>query len=68
MTKHTGSASTRIPTVPSTKATGLMISSTEKEKNIGQMEHNMKASTNMEKKTDMVNSYGLIALAIAVTS
>lgn len=48
------------------KAIGLMISNTDKEKNIGQMVLNMKEPINTVKKTVMVNSCGLTNLLTAV--
>lgn len=49
------------------KVTGLMISSMDKEKSTGQMVHNMKATTNLEKRMGLVNFYGLTNLLIVVT-
>lgn len=49
-----------------TKDIGLMINSMDKEKNTGQTVLNMKVHINMERKTVMVNSYGLINHHIVV--
>ena len=46
--------------VLNTRDTGLTTSNTVKERSTGQMVPNTKETTNLEKKTDMVNSFGLI--------
>lgn len=51
---------TPILTEPSTKVTGLMTNSTDREKKSGLMVLNMKETTNSAKKMAMVNFYGLI--------
>ena len=43
-----------------------MTNSTDKVKNTGQMVHNTKEPINTVKKTDMVNSFGLINLLTVV--
>jgi len=43
-----------------------MTNNTDKVKNTGQMVHNMKEPINMVRKTDMVNSFGLINLLTVV--
>lgn len=61
-------ASIRTLTAPSTKAIGLTISNTAREKNIGPMAHNTRVSTSSERKMVMANFCGLIDLAIAANS
>jgi len=64
--KLMGMDSTHILMEHNMKAIGSMISNTDKEKNTGQMVHNTKEPINTAKKTDMVNSCGLINPLTAV--
>lgn len=59
---------TRTLMEPNMKATGSMISNMVKEKNIGPMAHNMRVNISTARKTDMVNSCGLIVRATAANS
>jgi len=59
MTKPMALVNTLILTVPSMKATGLMINNMVKERKNGQMVRNMKEIINSVKKMALENSYGL---------
>ncbi len=67
-TKLMDSVNTLILMEPSTKDTGLMINSMDKERKSGQMVQSMKVTINSERKTALESFYGLINLHTLVTS
>lgn len=68
MIRRMGLGSTHIRMGRSMRATGSTTNNMEKEKRSGLMVHNMKVTTKVARKTDMVSSCGLINQAIPVNS
>ena len=68
MTNSMDSASTLIPMVPITKASGFKTSNMDKEKKAGQMVHTMTVTSNSERRMGLASFCGLTILLTRVNS